>query len=54
MRMRQMRPRRMAQPGHYQPPMVKVPGRMNAPRRGRVGKLVPPMKRPMPVVRRGR
>lgn len=51
------KPRRMKTmqvPGHYRRQMVKTPGRMNAPRIGRVGKLVPPMKKLRPKVRRGR
>jgi hypothetical protein len=39
--------RKMAAPGHYRMPTVKIPGmpRMNAPRPGRVGKQVPQMKK---------
>ena len=48
------KPRKMQVPGHYRRKMVKTPGRMNAPRVGRVGKLVPPMKKLRPKVRRGR
>ena len=47
-----MTPRKMQQPGSYKRPMMKVPGRMNAPRRGRPGKMVPSMKKM--GVRRGR
>jgi hypothetical protein len=54
MRMRQMRPRRMQQPGHYRRPQLALPGRMNTPRRGRPGKLMPSMKKMGPQVRRGR
>jgi hypothetical protein len=52
--MRMMRTPKMSTPGHYRPFMLKVPGRMNAPGRGRVGKLLPPMKRLTPPARRGR
>lgn len=35
--------RKMAQPGHYRPPTVKLPGMgsYNQPTRGRVGKAMP-------------
>lgn len=39
--------KKMAAPGHYKRPVLKMPGMssMNAPRPGRVGKMVPPMKK---------
>jgi hypothetical protein len=54
MKVRKMATRKMQQPGHYRRPMAKVPGRMNAPRRGRPGKMMPTMKRMSPKVRRGK
>lgn len=45
--MKQPKTPRMQQPGHYRRPMVNLPGmsNMNMPGRGRVGKLIPSMKK---------
>lgn len=42
--------RKVAQPGHYRPPTMRVPGMggYNAPTRGRVGKAMPQPKKPGP------
>lgn len=54
MRPRRMPKAKMQQLGSYRPPQANVPGRYNLPRRGRVGKAMPSMKRMGPVRRRGR
>lgn len=37
--------KRMAKPGHYRPPMLNLPGKLNVPSRGRVGKMLPSLKK---------
>lgn len=56
MSMKTMRPRAMQQLGHYRRPRLNLPGHMNTPTVGRVGKNVPSVKKftPKPRVRRGR
>ena len=57
MKMKVMRIPRMQTPGHYRPRRsYTLPGQMNAPRRGRVGRITPSMKRMQAKgpVRRGR
>lgn len=54
MKPRVMRKPTMQQPGHYRPRRTTtLPGQLNKPRRGRVGKMTPSFKR-MGVRRRGR
>ena len=39
--MKMPRPRRMSSTGHYRAPRLRLPGGMNMPRVGRVGKVLP-------------
>jgi hypothetical protein len=47
---------KMQAPGHYRRRTTgpALPGQYNKPKRGRVGKMMPSMKRLTPKVRRGR
>lgn len=41
---RKMATPKMPAPGHYRPPRLNLPGAYNKPGRGRVGKMMPPIK----------